>query len=49
MATCFWKILEYDLQRRKGIPEIAVGKVALGVIKALEYLRAKHVWAPIFG
>jgi serine/threonine protein kinase len=49
MATCFWKILEFDLMRQRGIPETAVDKVAFSVCKALEYLRSKHVIGRKFG
>ena len=37
------KILCNDLQGTHGFPESIVGKVAVSVVKALEYLRDEHV------
>ena len=37
------KILYNELQGTRGFPERIVGKVALSVVKALEYLRDEHV------
>ena len=46
MDTCLMKILYNELQGTHGFPESIVGKVAVSVVKALEYLRDEHVNYP---
>jgi hypothetical protein len=46
MATCLARVLNEGLQRKRDCPEAVVGKVALSVAKALEYLRDKQVGLP---
>ena len=47
MDTCLMKILYNELQGTHGFPESIVGKVAVSVVKALEYLRDEHVNYPL--
>lgn len=39
MATCLEKLLQ---QRKYGFPEEIIGKITLGVVKALDYLKENH-------
>lgn len=40
MATCFDKVLQ---MYKKGLPEKVIGKVAMSVVNALDYLKETHV------
>ena len=47
MATCLEKLLS-DRQKSRppekvGLPEEIIGKIALSVVRALDYLKEKHV------